>query len=418
LLRAGILYAVIFMVWLPLEECFIRLLSAATEGVLALLEHPPIVTALTAHGNSITIHSYITGVPQALTQVHFGDVHLSIVLSLALALAVPRRRWSERVRVCALAFGLVSLVLLVVCMVQVEVAAEHYGAAHLGLELHTAREKAFLNWALEMSSMVLVFLLPAFLFLMAYLSAWSGAGQSDPGGARQQVPVESGSGRWIRVRATVLSLMAAVGFLILLLVAMGANRADRVDLEGLRKIVKLNPASASAQLNLAFNLEKTGRFDEALQSYRTTLRLQPDLTSARRGEGNILFRQGTFEAAGRCYEEVLRQQPGDLLARYNLGTTFLHRKLFEPARASFEQLLQASPDDAAALRSLGQALLGLDRPCDALPHLERSILLDSGLAQDAALSEQIRSLRSRCAARQPDDSRPPPAPPPSSALPR
>jgi len=127
-----------------MQGLFIRLLSAAADGVLALIEHAPIVTALTAHGNSITLHSYITGVAQALTQVNYADLHVSVVLCLALALAVPEQSWWGRVRLCGLALALNVLVLVIVCVVQVEVAAEGYASTPLGLTLHTARGKAIL----------------------------------------------------------------------------------------------------------------------------------------------------------------------------------------------------------------------------------------------------------------------------------
>jgi len=392
LLKAGVLYALGYVLWLPLQGLFIRLLSAAAERVLALLEHPPIITALTAHGNSITLHSYITGVAQPLTQLHCGDLHTSIVLSLALALAVPLRSWSVRARVFGLSLALVFLVLLVVCIVQVEVAAEGYTSTRLGLTLHTAREKTLLDWALRKSSLATVFLVPAFLFLTSYLTTWSDTGSP---AAR-----ESEGRSAIRARWRLLSV-AAAGCLVagLLLVPTHADRAGRVDLEGLQKIVALNPSSASAHQNLAFNLEKEGRFDEALESYRRALQLQPGLTQARFGEGNILFRKGAYAEAASCYEDVVKRQPGNMLARFNLGTTFLNLGLFDQSTRAYEEVLRANPDDAAALKNLGQALIGLDRRCDALVHLERSATLDPGLAVDASLREQIRILSSQCGPR-------------------
>ena len=388
------------MLWLPLQGPFIHLLAAAAERALALLEHPPIITALVAHGNSITLHSYITGVAQPLTQLHCGDLHVSVVLSLALALAVPLKSWSHRVRVFGLALALVFLVLIAVCVVQVEIAAEGHAATRLGLTLHTARGKAFLDWALRKSSLATVFLVPAFLFLTSYLSTWSGTGAPAARGAEGWREFGSESRRFIRARWKPLSVAAAVCLVTwLLLVLTHPDRSGRVYLEGLQQIVALNPASPSARLNLAFNLEKDGRLDEALGSYRRALRLQPGLTAARFGEGNILFRKGAYAEAADCYEDVLERQPGNMLARFNLGTTFLNRSLFDPAARSYEEVLRANPDDAAALKNLGRALIGLDRKCDALIHLERSAMLDPGLAADAALRDQIRGLRRQCGPR-------------------
>src|SRR5437867_7396492 len=98
--KIGVLFALIYILWLPLQGLFTRLVSAAAEKVLALVEHPLMLTSLTTRGNSITIHTYITGVPQALTKLNFENLHISVVASLALALSVPLKSWSLRARVC------------------------------------------------------------------------------------------------------------------------------------------------------------------------------------------------------------------------------------------------------------------------------------------------------------------------------
>jgi hypothetical protein len=381
----GFLFGLSYVLWFPLQGLFIRLLSAAAERVLALMEHPPIVTALTAHGNSVTLHSYITGVAQPLTQVNFADLHVSVVLCLALALAVPEQSWWGRVRLCGLALTLIFLVLVVVCVVQVEVAAEGYASTHLALSLHTARGKTILDWALRKSSFVAVFLVPAFLFFITYLSAWTGA----------ESPDRPTRGRWKNLT------VVAVGCLLagLLLITSNAARAGRVYLDGLRKIVALNPASPTAHLNLAFNLEKEGRLDEALESFRRALHLQPDLMAARFGEGNVLFSKGAYDEAANSYEEVLKHKPTDMLARYNLGTAYLDRGRYDLAKASYEAVLRSIPEDPATLKNLGQALIGLNQRCAALVPLERSTVLDAKLMTDATIGEQLRVLRSECRTR-------------------
>jgi len=364
---------------------FIRLLSAAAERMLALVENPPVVTALTTHGNSVTLHSYVTGVAQPLTQVNFADVHVSVVLSLALALAVPGQRWLGRVRLCGLALALIFLVLLVVCVVQVEVAAEEYASTHLGLTLHTAHEKVILDWALRKSSFATVFLVPAFLFFTAFVSTWAGAAASEP----------TSRARWRTVSVTAVGALIA-GFL---LIPRHADRAERVSLEGLKQIAALNPGSGTARLNLAFNQEKEGRLDDALTSYRRALELQPDLVPARFGEGNVLFSKGAYDEAADCYQDVLKHRPVDRLARYNLGTAYLNRGRFDLARTNYEEVLRSTPDDPAALKNLGQALIGLDRRCDAVVPLQRSAALDPKMMMDATLREQMQILNAECGSR-------------------
>src|SRR2546428_1517844 len=397
LLRVGVLYALIYVLWLPLQSLFIRLLSVAAERVLALLEHPLMLTALTAQGNSITIHTYITGVPHPLTSLNCQYLHISVVASLALALSVPLQRWSVRAKVCGLALALNFLVMVAVCVVQLEAAAENYASAHLGITIYTVRERAFLDWAIRKSSLAAVFVVPAFLFLTSYLFVFSGAGRADAQASDERNGLGTGPRRSIRMSwRSVSGAVAGCVAACLLLVPPRADSAGRVDLQGLQKIVDLNPSSASALFNLGFNLEKEGRLDEALDSYQRALGLQPDLADAHFGAGNVFFRKGAYDQATSHYEEVLKRQPGNTGARYNLGNTFLNRGLFDLAARSYEEVLRADPEHASAHKNLGETLLHLNRRCDALTHLERSTALDKRLSTDGTLQANISILRSIC----------------------
>jgi tetratricopeptide (TPR) repeat protein len=385
------------VLWIPLQGPFIRLLAMAAERALPLVEHPPILTALATRGNSITCHSYITGAPQPLTQVNFESLHLTVVASLALALAVSARRWSARAKVCGLSLVVIFFVMLAVCIVQLQWAAEGYASTHLGITLYTAREKEWLDLAMRKSSFAAVYLVPALLILTSYLAVWSGAGSADAPDLDKQRGPASGSRPSLhrRFRSASIALAACVGA-GLLLVATQGDREGGVSLEGLRKIVALNPASPRAHFSLALNLEQEGSLDEAMASYRSALHLRPDFMEARLGEGNVFFRKGAYDQAAICYEDVLQRQPDNSDARYNLGTTFLNRGIFDLAAQSYEAVLGLRPDHAAAHKGLGEALLRLDRRCDALPHLERSAALDRRLAADAALLANISILRSNC----------------------
>jgi tetratricopeptide (TPR) repeat protein len=368
---------------------FIRLLAAAAERALRLVEHPPIITALTSSGSSITIHSYITGAAKPLTQVNFEAVHISIVAALALALSVPNR-WPSRARMCALALALVFFVTLFVCVAQLKMAAESYATARLGITLHTAGERDSLDWMIRKSSLAIVFVAPAFLFLTAYVFA-----RSSPGGeagnraSRSRRPPRVG---WRRTTAT-LGGCAAAGLLVAWL---PADRAEEVHLPGLLRIAELNPTSPGIRMILARYFEEAGNREESLRSYQQALRLNPDLVGAHFGAGNIHFRTGAYEQAARCYGEVLRREPANLEARHNLGTAYLSQNLFDLAARSYEEVLRARPDYASAHRNLGAALVGLKQPCVALAHFERSVALDEALLADGALRRAMVRLRSTC----------------------
>src|SRR5206468_11201852 len=61
LLRAALLYAVLYLAWLPVQPLFMRSLALGAERALRLVQRPPLVTSVSARDNVITIRSYVTG---------------------------------------------------------------------------------------------------------------------------------------------------------------------------------------------------------------------------------------------------------------------------------------------------------------------------------------------------------------------
>jgi len=152
---------------------FVRLLAAMAEGALALLERPPLITSLATQGDVIEIHSYITGVQQSIASWNGENLHVFMVTSLALLLAVPMKTLSERLTLAVNALALIVAVMLAICIVQLENAMEMYASTSLGMTLHSDRAKALFDWANRGLIMVGMLLLPAFLFLRSYVSFWS-----------------------------------------------------------------------------------------------------------------------------------------------------------------------------------------------------------------------------------------------------
>ena len=56
LLRAAILYGLIYLCWLPLQEIYIDFLAAISGRILRLIGDPPLITALQPLGSRIASH--------------------------------------------------------------------------------------------------------------------------------------------------------------------------------------------------------------------------------------------------------------------------------------------------------------------------------------------------------------------------
>ncbi len=362
LLRASLYYAVVYFAWLPVQPLFMRSLALGSERALRLIQRPPLVTSVTVVDNVVTISSYVTGLGTPMAAWNGGTIHVYMVATIALILAVPLRAWSTRLRLLGLGGAVVWCAAMAICTVQLETLAETYAVQHLGITLHTPGEKTWLervNGALVALGMLL---LPAAFFLSSYLALWRDDEAQAP--ARTKPLVRGG--RSGRSAALSVASLAAVALVLAFVIVARATRQDlepRDYLDGWTKLAGLNPQFVPAQVNAGLRLDEAGRVDEAIAAYRKALGIDPDRTIARYNLGNALARKGLFADAAQAYETVLAREP----------------------------------DHAAAHKNLGIALLYLDRPCDALAHLERSAALDLRTSEDVRVASQIAALRSRCA---------------------
>ncbi len=342
-----------------------QLLAGGAERALRLIQRPPLITSVSADGNVITIRSYVTGLDAPMASWNGANIHFFVVATVALMLAVPLRSGRARMKLALLALAAGWAVSLGICVVQLETVAEMYARQYLGITLHTAREKAVLDWTNQALITVGMLLVPTFLFLVTYLALWLEsplAGEGKMGTRARRLPPAKSP-----VRIAVLS---GCGVAITVLIAgfLAATRPSsdpRTYLDGWAKLAELNPGFAPAHVNVGIGLEEEGRLDEAIQAYRRALLIDPER----------------------------------ILAHYNLGNALVRKGLYADAASAYQKVLDREPDNASAHKNLGIALLYLSRPCEALLHFERSADRDPVLFADDKLARQIASLRGTCGKR-------------------
>jgi Flp pilus assembly protein TadD len=378
-----------------------RLLAGGAEGALALIENPPLITGLTVRGSLITIHSYITGVDGPVASWNGTNLHIVMVLSLALVLSVETRNRARRGMFVAVTFAVLSLFMVVITVVQLKTVMETYATTYLGMTVLTPAVRRVLEMANRALIMIGMVLAPVILFLFAYVFAWTTRGTDRQGTDRDRAPDPRAGGAAGRSapRRTALWVALPIAISVLAWLALYAVRphgpASRAE-EGLRWLLALNQGSAQPRFSLGLYYENEGRQEDAIEWYRGALEIDADLVGARFGLANALFRRAEYEQAIREYSLVVEAEPAHASAHHNLGKALYEMGRYEEALRAYEETLRLNSRHASARNNLGVVLMRLGRPCDALPQFEASAELDRMYAADLALRAKIVRLGRLC----------------------
>ena len=135
--------------------------------------------------------------------------------------------------------------------------------------------------------------------------------------------------------------------------------------------------------NRGVELDRRGRYDEAIAEYRETLRIKPgdrngesNLAQASFAKGERLFLAGNPEGALPAFEEGLRYRPRHALARTYVGLIFLQRQQLAAAMQQFRIAVDADPALPRAHLGLGVAFATAGRDADARREFETAVHLD------------------------------------------
>ena len=130
--------------------------------------------------------------------------------------------------------------------------------------------------------------------------------------------------------------------------------------------------------------ESQGEFDLALMDYRNVLARDPGRPNIHYRLGRVLLaqsrqRESTAEKlAGALaeFEQELQRDPTNANAAYEAAEINRKSAEFGKAREFFEIALKGDPDFQEAQVGMSRALLALDKPDLALPHLRKAISLN------------------------------------------
>jgi len=94
--------------------------------------------------------------------------------------------------------------------------------------------------------------------------------------------------------------------------------------------------------------------------------------------GETLLEQRRPDEANAHYAEAVRLSDGAAMPLAEAGAAFLRQKKYAQAIEPLQRAVHVDPNNSGVQENLGLALLGSNRPADALPHLEAALQHNDG----------------------------------------
>jgi tetratricopeptide (TPR) repeat protein len=182
-------------------------------------------------------------------------------------------------------------------------------------------------------------------------------------------------GSWVKLEAPMADFFHQLD------VAMDLARDGKIDeaIPQFRKALALSPGDAKAHYQLGIALQKKGDMEGAVQEFRTALAADP--TNSANGAvysdlGLALARSGKLDDSIESYEKALASNPDDPIAHAGLGTVLSETGRLEESMAQCRRSLEINPNSAEAHNTLGAGLARAGHISDALPHVRKAVELN------------------------------------------
>jgi len=151
----------------------------------------------------------------------------------------------------------------------------------------------------------------------------------------------------------------------------------------MQKLARVAPKSIWRYQTLAEAHESQGAYDSAISEYQQVLAADPHRPGIHYRIGRTLLARSHQTASSSDLAQALQEfqleleiNPSNANASYEIAEAHRNAGQLEEAEKLFEQALNGHPDFEEAQLGLGAVLTSLQRPADALPHLQEAIRLN------------------------------------------
>ena len=121
------------------------------------------------------------------------------------------------------------------------------------------------------------------------------------------------------------------------------------------------PGVSSDALKDGLELQRDGRYEDAVQAFTRIIRAQGDVPEAYLFRGISLHNAQRFDDAIRDFTTVLRLVPDNVTVRLYRGDSYLALGRTDSAAQDFEEVVRAAPEDGRLVVAAKSKLRSLER---------------------------------------------------------
>jgi tetratricopeptide (TPR) repeat protein len=147
-------------------------------------------------------------------------------------------------------------------------------------------------------------------------------------------------------------------------------------IESYKQAIKLNPDDAYAHTRLGVAYRKSGMYEDAIESYKQAIRINPDDADAHQSLGYAYVLSGKYKDAIESYKQAIRINPDDADAHIGLGIAYGRLGKHKEAIESYKQAIRIDPDFVLAHNGLGVAYRNLGKYEEAIESYKQVIEID------------------------------------------
>ncbi|MGR3174409.1 MAG: tetratricopeptide repeat protein [Candidatus Scalindua sp.] len=148
-----------------------------------------------------------------------------------------------------------------------------------------------------------------------------------------------------------------------------------------KKAIKINPDSTRVHSNLGYAYKNLGMHKEAIEACKQAIRIDPDFAEAHVNLGGDYGNLGMYKEAIKSFKQAIRIDPDYATAHYNLGLACSSIGMHKEAIEDYKQAVMIDPDFAEAHVDLGLAYANLGKYKEAIDALKQAIRIKPDYAK-------------------------------------